>query len=103
MPPEPANADSDFGFRIGQISGQVAALQSRMDRSENEMSTRLDRIDSKLDLLMQGQAVNMGSGTERSEMAKQRQWTIGTFLALLMVGISFVGVALAHHLRLNYD
>jgi hypothetical protein len=93
-------ADAENGgsgaFRVGEISGRMTALQNRMDKLESEVSARLDRMDTKLDLLMQGQARYAGIETERSQTEIRHHWFIGMLLGMLTVGVTLLGVIISH-------
>ncbi len=63
-------------YRVGQIDGRVTTMESRMDRHETEMRSRLVSIDGKLDSLLETRA-------ERTAIVRAEIWIIGTGLTII--------------------
>jgi hypothetical protein len=93
----------DDNFRIGEISGQVSALRTRVDRLEDIVTTRLDRMDVKLDSLMQGQAERQGAAAQKEAADKRRAWFVGTSIAFLALCTAFLSLAVSHSIHIGWS
>lgn len=48
--------DPDMRMTVGRIDGRVEALEDRITRHENWVGEKMNKIDSKIDVLIAGQA-----------------------------------------------
>ena len=62
-------------LHIGMIDGRLTALESRMDRHEIFVTTKLNAIETKLDDALMAQAVGTGS-------TKAIRWIVGIAISI---------------------
>ena len=72
---------SIFEMALGEVKGRVGAIEKRLDRLEEQTTARLDRMETKIDRLLAGQAKSAGA-------AGFGKWILTSSMALMSLAIS---------------
>lgn len=70
-----ADMPGHTNLHIGRMDGRLTALESRIDRHETFVTTKLNAIETKLDDVLMAQAA--GTGNSRAI-----RWIIGIILSI---------------------
>lgn len=69
----------DLNREVGRLDGRMQAMESRIERHEDDVRSRLDKMDGKLDEIQETLAKAAG---ERSSSSSIGHWVLAAITAL---------------------